>query len=671
MIQWAFSALSGEFEWVCTCEISTERFSEEPIFILTEQINIVCPFYHRMSSRALRRLTRDTEFVSAEQPDLDESTELASPSSSSFSAFPRRWFEPCRSIRRRAFSCSENQKKAEIQNENIKKDELFGEFNVERCATRSSKRAPVKTTQTTDLLVVTGKTLDPVMELARIFGPSAIRDAGMNPHQQHPQAQCRTKRGPLVRIKLSWPPITRFGLDMERLPDGSYTFTHNKDYRNIQKAFYSALDSMDLNNFMHILTDCPYHIDSLLQLSEILMHQDNSEMGSDLLERVLHAYQSGFHPCFNPLIGTCRLDYKRQENRGLFVALFRYVLYIGMRGCYRSALDYCKILFSLDVEDDPLAVLLMIDHYALLSRQYEWLISLYEWLNPSRNLCLLPNFALSIALSAKFLRDSKIQPSGIRDADLLIQDALILFPGFVTRLLKHTSIGNVANLDRSILFGREVQREPESLGRLLDLYVARTHHLWTSPDVHTWLESNVETVLILVEPEKCPELSTQPHRPTDSRLMEYTKRRQTCYPSLPLNVLRHLLLAELPEAPPIIPPHLQATQIYGFDPLPPKDSVDIYSPEEESCHTTKKKREGSSTTRLPKRRQEQSRSGVGFEPSAFGRVTMFSAERLRIRHVWIVVSMDLRAGSVKPTEVERGVHRDSILDFGCLFPLTT
>ncbi|KER32394.1 hypothetical protein T265_01616 [Opisthorchis viverrini] len=210
--------------------------------------------------------------------------------------------------------------------------------------------------------------------------------------------------------------------------------------------------------------------------------------------------------------------------RGLFVALFRYVLYIGMRGCYRSALDYCKILLSLDVEDDPLAVLLMVDHYALLSGQYEWLISLYEWLNPSRNLYLLPNFALSVALSAKFLRDSRIQPSGIRDADLLIQDALILFPGFVTRLLKHASIGNVTNLDRSILFGGEVQREPESLGRLLDLYVARTRHLWTSPDVQTWLESNVETVLILVEPEKCPELSTQPHRPTDSRLMEYAKR---------------------------------------------------------------------------------------------------------------------------------------------------
>ncbi|TGZ62704.1 hypothetical protein CRM22_007294 [Opisthorchis felineus] len=544
-----------------------------------------------MSSRALRRLSRDAEFDSVEQPDLDESTELASPSSSSFSAFGLL-----------ASSQEDDCKPAEVSDEEpsvvpktrkkrkskmktskpsvLPEDELFGEFNVECCATRSSKHAPVKSTQTTDLLVVTGKTLDPVMELARIFGPSAVRDAGMNPHQL-PQAQCRTKRGPLVRIKLSWPPITRFGLDMERLPDRSYTFTHNKDYRNIQKAFYSALDSMDPNNFMHILTDCPYHIDSLLQLSEILMHQDNSEMGSDLLERVLHAYQSGFHSCFNPLVGTCRLDYKRQENRGLFVALFRYVLYIGMRGCYRSALDYCKILFSLDVEDDPLAVLLMIDHYALLSRQYEWLIALYEWLNPSRNLCLLPNFALSVALSAKFLRDSKIQPSGIRDADLLIQDALILFPGFVTRLLKHTSIGNVTNLDRSVLFGREVQREPESLGRLLDLYVARTHHLWTSPDVQTWLESNVETVLILVEPEKCPQLSTQPHRPTDSRLMEYAKRRKTCYPSLPLNVLRHLLLAELPEAPPIIPPHLQATQIYGFDPLPPRDSVDIYSPEEE------------------------------------------------------------------------------------------
>ncbi|KAF5395403.1 Transcription factor 25 [Paragonimus heterotremus] len=197
-----------------------------------------------------------------------------------------------------------------------------------------------------DLLVVNNKTLDPMMELGKLFGNHVIRGATSS-QQLHHQTRYHSKRGALVRVKVTWPPVVRFGLDMDKLPCGSYTFIHSKEYRNTQKSFYVALNSMDPNNLAHILTDFPYHVDCLLQLSSILLHQDNSEMSMDLLERVLHAYQSAFHPCFNPALGTCRLDYRRQENRGLFVALFRYAVLIGSRGCYRNALDYCKILLRL------------------------------------------------------------------------------------------------------------------------------------------------------------------------------------------------------------------------------------------------------------------------------------------------------------------------------------
>ncbi|KAF6774003.1 hypothetical protein AHF37_06798 [Paragonimus kellicotti] len=274
-----------------------------------------------------------------------------------------------------------------------------------------------------DLLVVNNKTLDPMMELGKLFGSHVIRGATSS-QQLHHHTRYHSKRGALVRVKVTWPPVVRFGLDMDKLPCGSYTFTHSKEYRNTQKSFYLALNSMDPNNLAHILTDFPYHVDCLLQLSGILLHQDNSEMSMDLLERVLHAYQSAFHPCFNPALGTCRLDYRRQENRGLFVALFRYAILIGSRGCYRNALDYCKILLSLDVDNDPLAALLMIDHYALLSGQFDFLLQLYERLNPSRNLRLLPNFAYSVALAVHLKKDSRdVQPN----ADDLYAQRILLF----------------------------------------------------------------------------------------------------------------------------------------------------------------------------------------------------------------------------------------------------
>ncbi|VDP52296.1 unnamed protein product [Schistosoma mattheei] len=208
---------------------------------------------------------------------------------------------------------------------------------------------------------------------------------------------------------------------------------------------------------------------------------------------------------------------------GLFVALFRYILKISERGCHRSALEYCKLLLSLDYEDDPLTVLLMIDRYAIYSRQYSFLIDLYDSLNGSRNLYLLPNFGLSIPLARKLIGEDPEKCDGNKmSVDESLQDALIMFPGFVSRLLKHTSIGGITNLEKSILFGKEVLlSESDSLGCLLSLYVARMHPLWSSPNVLPWLEKNIATVLTLVEPKQ---LHLSESNTIDPRLSEYSKR---------------------------------------------------------------------------------------------------------------------------------------------------
>ena len=90
----------------------------------------------------------------------------------------------------------------------------------------------------------------------------------------------------------------------------------------------------------------PYHVDTLIQLSDYLMHQDQSEPAVDLLERALYACQLGSHSDFNiSSTGSCRLDYAVPENRSFYIAIFRYLFYVGSRGCYRAALEYCKVLF--------------------------------------------------------------------------------------------------------------------------------------------------------------------------------------------------------------------------------------------------------------------------------------------------------------------------------------
>ena len=49
----------------------------------------------------------------------------------------------------------------------------------------------------------------------------------------------------------------------------------------------------------------------------------NNVIAAEMVERALYALESAFHPCFNLASGECHLDYRRQENRAIFIALFR------------------------------------------------------------------------------------------------------------------------------------------------------------------------------------------------------------------------------------------------------------------------------------------------------------------------------------------------------------
>ncbi len=59
----------------------------------------------------------------------------------------------------------------------------------------------------------------------------------------------------------------------------------------------------------------PFHIDSMLQLSDICKMGEDLQMATELIERCLFAMEAAFHPLFNLAVGTCKLDYRRQENR--------------------------------------------------------------------------------------------------------------------------------------------------------------------------------------------------------------------------------------------------------------------------------------------------------------------------------------------------------------------
>uniref|UniRef100_A0A1I7WP07 MULE domain-containing protein n=1 Tax=Heterorhabditis bacteriophora TaxID=37862 RepID=A0A1I7WP07_HETBA len=52
--------------------------------------------------------------------------------------------------------------------------------------------------------------------------------------------------------------------------------------------------------------------------------------------------------------------------------------YEKLERCFETALNFGKLIFTMDPQRDPLAVMLIIDTVAIKAKQYTWLKTLYQ-----------------------------------------------------------------------------------------------------------------------------------------------------------------------------------------------------------------------------------------------------------------------------------------------------
>ncbi|KAM6123779.1 ribosome quality control complex subunit TCF25 [Phoenicopterus ruber ruber] len=426
------------------------------------------------------------------------------------------------------------------------------------------------------LLYIEHRNLNPENELKRYFGARAVLG-----DQRQRQRQC-VRSTWLTVPKNTWPRYSKTGIVMQLLDTRRgvqyFTFKHHREYQQVQFKFLDAVESMDPNNIVPLLEALePYHVDSLLQLSDVCRMQEDQEMARDLVEQALYSLECSFHPVFSLTSGTCRLDYRRPENRAFFLALFKHLTFLEKRGCPRTALEFCKLILSLDPENDPLCVLLLIDFLSLRAREYTFLIRMFQEWESHRNLSQLPNFAFSVPLAYFFLSQqeerSELELSQARErAARLIQLALIMFPSVLMPLLDRCSVQPDARVASHSFFGLNAQiSQPPALNQLTSLYVGRTHSLWKDPAIMAWLETNVHEVLRLVDAR-------------DPLVEESEHKRKMRYQGAPRNVYRHIILSEMKEAMAALPLEVTSQPVMGFDPLPPLDSIVSYTRPERTNH---------------------------------------------------------------------------------------
>jgi hypothetical protein len=248
------------------------------------------------------------------------------------------------------------------------------------------------------LLSITTQHLHVRNEMQQLFGREAI-EADRRPAQeprrrghrgtQQPTGQgfpaLSLRRNLFVTGKEEWPRATTGGLGMEIVSnheDGTveYRFVHSTAYQDAQKQYEIAVASMNPQQLVVLMHQNPYHIATLLQISEIAKHEGSHAEAGDMLEKALFSFGRAVHSTFahNLAQGKARLDFNRPENREFYLAIWRYIQNLTMRSTWRTVYEWAKMLLSTSPDLDPYRMELVLDQYALRARQPQHYLDLLD-----------------------------------------------------------------------------------------------------------------------------------------------------------------------------------------------------------------------------------------------------------------------------------------------------
>ncbi|KAK1082705.1 hypothetical protein LTR33_003732 [Friedmanniomyces endolithicus] len=374
----------------------------------------------------------------------------------------------------------------------------------------------------------------------------ALRGQGNAGGRSGGLAAMALRRNIFIQGKEEWPIATGGGLGMEieeKRSDGTvlYRFVHNRMYQDVQSQFEMCVESMDPNRLVQLLQHNPYHISTLLQVSEIAKQERDHSTSGDLLERALFSFGRAVHSTFAKNLGEgkARLDFRRPENREFWLASWRYMQNLSMRGTWRTVYEWAKLLLSLSPEHDPYALWLVLDQYALRSRQD------LDYLNVSRNATFravhkdMPNVQLSQGL-AEYKGGNKGKGKQV------LFTAVGRFPWVVARLMHEL------NLDPApAIWGKEPRTEKEKLHS--ELYASRAKDVWNTPENTAFL---IEIAAAL---------------PPDTPSAPLNKDEITS------NEARHVLLSDTPALIALLPRHFTARLTSASDPLSPDEDLASYT----------------------------------------------------------------------------------------------
>ena len=212
-----------------------------------------------------------------------------------------------------------------------------------------------------------------------------------------------------------------------------------------------------------------------------------------------------------------------------------------MRGTWRTAYEWAKLLLGFDPEGDPYRIGLIIDQFALRARQGEPFLALSTHSILKETWRYAPNIEMSKALAEYKLGRAK-------ECRAALRDCIQTFPWVFERLFKELNIGHTPKA----IWASRPRTEVDQLWS--ELYVRRAKDLWNTP----------EAISLLVEVAESGSFETRDRPGLVTR-------------HITLDEARHVLLSDTPELMSLIPREYTKMQISSSDPLPPPDNLPSYT----------------------------------------------------------------------------------------------
>lgn len=343
--------------------------------------------------------------------------------------------------------------------------------------------------------------------------------------------------------------------------------------RMANSRFYaSVVMTPDPDALIQLLQQHPYHVETLLQVAQIFLRQGNNKATSNaLVEKCLFVFDRSFNKRFHELLQEgkselIRLPYETFTNRQFYLCLFRIITGMAERSTFYTALNYCKLLWGLCPDGDPVGVRYFIDHYALLSEEYEWLVNVAQ--SPLVNTYTqwyTPGIAFSEVLALLYL-DKKDQ------AKEQLKKAFTAHTYCAYYLLEN--IGLSSSPPKSI---KDIYKD-DYVVLASETYLVRAPLLWKEQLHRQFLRDELTDLFKNFQPQK-----------TGSWLGKFFAKESTPT-TLPINLVRFAILSGENKVLAKVPEKVfDREDVLEYDVLPPKDasaSYDVYTGVDSSTGVT-------------------------------------------------------------------------------------